>query len=196
MAKVRIVSTNFMNCINQKGNIQMLKVNKKTYQTDIGLTLQITHDEQGIAVYIPELDLYTCADTESELLDAIVDLTEEYWLQLQANPELRESEPMRQHYFYYLNVVYAVNPSSQLFQLWKSLKSPLSLIILLKQLLFGCYHSVRRLFMPKTQWQPREVRKAILSLFTSFRRGARIWRSQAPKRNEHGHCCFRDSQFF
>lgn len=101
----------------------MSKVNKKTYKTDIGLTLEITHDEQGMAVYIPELDLYTCADTESELIDAIVDLTEEYWLQLQANPAFRGREPMRQHYFYYLNMVYAVNPSSQLFQLWKNVEN-------------------------------------------------------------------------
>ena len=83
----------------------MSKVNKKTYQTDIGLTLEITHDEQGMAVYIPELDLYTCADTESELIDAIVDITEEYWLQLQSNPAFQEREPMCQHYFYYLNTV-------------------------------------------------------------------------------------------
>jgi hypothetical protein len=94
-----------MNCVNKKGTVKMSKMDKKTYQTDIGLTLQITHDEQGIAVYIPELDLYTCADTESELLDVIVDLTEEYWLQLQANPSFREREPMCQHYFYYINTV-------------------------------------------------------------------------------------------
>lgn len=105
MHRTKIVFADFMNYINKKGNVQMSKVNKRTYQTDIGLTLQITHDEQGIAVYIPELDIYTCADTESELLDAIVDITEEYWLQLQVNPAFREREPMRQHYFYYLNTV-------------------------------------------------------------------------------------------
>jgi len=78
---------------------------RNNYKTDIGLTLHITHDAHGFAAYIPEIDLYTCADTEVELLDAIVDIVEEYWLQLQSEPELREREPMRQHYLYYINTV-------------------------------------------------------------------------------------------
>ncbi len=61
------------------------------------LTAEISHDEIGVTLYCPELNIHTSGRSEAEARRKFIDAIFEYWQFLAAHDEFNQETPCREH---------------------------------------------------------------------------------------------------